>query len=121
MSCYLITGGAGFFGTVLKQHLLKQGAECVSIDLEPDSFQHPRFTAYQGDINDDSLMEKIFSVHKPEAVFHCAALLAHVKKDLKRLWHANVDGTRNVYDFALKYDGKTIQNPIFVGKFFHIR
>lgn len=58
-----------FFGTVLKQHLLKQGAECVSIDLEPDSFQHPRFTAYQGDINDDSLMEKIFSVHKPEAVF----------------------------------------------------
>lgn len=108
MSCYLITGGAGFFGTVLKQHLLKQGAECVSIDLEPDSFQHPRFTAYQGDINDDSLMEKIFSVHKPEAVFHCAALLAHVKKDLKRLWHANVDGTRNVYDFALKYGVKKI-------------
>lgn len=80
MSCYLITGGAGFFGTVLKQHLLKQGAECVSIDLEPDSFQHPRFTAYQGDINDDSLMEKIFSVHKPEAGFFIVPPCWHMSK-----------------------------------------
>ena len=103
MPCYLITGGAGFFGTILKQHLLASGAECVSIDLEPDSFQHLHFTAYQGDINDNELMQKIFSAHKITAIFHCAALLAHVKKDLKRLWHANVNGTENVYNFALRY------------------
>ena len=108
MPCYLITGGAGFFGTILKQHLLASGAECVSIDLEPDSFQHPHFTAYQGDINDNELMQKIFSAHKITAIFHCAALLAHVKKDLKRLWHANVNGTENVYNFALRYGIKKI-------------
>ena len=89
MSCYLITGGAGFFGTILKQYLLDKGNECISIDLEPDAFRHKNFTAYQGDINDKELMEKIFSTHKIDAIFHCAALLAHVKKDLKRLWHAN--------------------------------
>lgn len=104
MSCYLITGGAGFFGTILKKYFLDKGAECVSIDLEPDCFQNPRFTAYQGDINDNELMEKIFKKHKFDAIFHCAALLAHVKKDLKRLWHANVDGTENVCNFALKYN-----------------
>lgn len=108
MSCYLITGGAGFFGTILKQHLLNLGAHCVSIDLEPDNFKHPKFAAFQGDINDNELMEKIFSEYKFDAIFHCAALLAHVKKDLKRLWHANVDGTQNVYDFALKYNVKKI-------------
>lgn len=111
MSCYLITGGAGFFGTVLKKYFLEKGAECVSIDLEPDSFKHERFTAYQGDINDDELMEKIFSNHKFDAVFHCAALLAHVKKDLKRLWHANVDGTENVCKFTSKYN---INKLVFV-------
>ena len=102
MACYLITGGAGFFGSILKKHFLDLGAECISIDLEPDNYKHPKFTAYQGDINDNALMTKIFQQHKIDAIFHCAALLAHVKKDLKKLWHANVDGTRNVYDFALK-------------------
>ena len=108
MACYLITGGAGFFGTILKQYFLEQGHQCVSIDLEPDSFNHPMFKSYQGDINDDALMEEIFSQYKFDAIFHCAALLAHVKKDLKRLWHANVDGTENVCKFALKYNVKKV-------------
>ena len=40
MKSYLITGGAGFFGTILKKHLLSNGAKCVSIDLEKDDFKH---------------------------------------------------------------------------------
>jgi nucleoside-diphosphate-sugar epimerase len=111
MSCYLITGGAGFFGSILKKYFLDLGAECVSIDLEPDNFKHPHFTAYQGDINDDELMDKVFATHKFDAIFHCAALLAHVKKDLKRLWHANVDGTENVCQYALK---NNINKIIFI-------
>lgn len=111
MSCYLITGGAGFFGSILKQYFLDLGDECVSIDLEPDDFKHSRFTAYQGDINDNALMDKIFAAHKFDAIFHCAALLAHVKKDLKNLWHANVDGTENVCQYALK---NNINKIIFI-------
>jgi nucleoside-diphosphate-sugar epimerase len=108
MSRYLITGGAGFFGTILKQYFLEKGAECVSIDLEPDAYQHQNFKAYQGDINDNALMDEIFATYKFDAIFHCAALLAHVKKDLKRLWHANVDGTENVCRYALKNNIKKI-------------
>lgn len=104
MSCYLITGGAGFFGCILKKYLLDKGHKCVSIDIEPDSFCHKEFTSFQGNINDNHLMEKIFSTYKFDAIFHCAALLAHVKKDLKSLWQANVDGTQNVYNYALKYN-----------------
>lgn len=108
MACYLITGGAGFFGSILKKYFLEKGDECVSIDLEPDSYKHKNFKSFQGDINDNKLMEDIFSNYQFDAVFHCAALLAHVKKDLKKLWHSNVDGTKNVCEFALKYNIKKI-------------
>lgn len=102
MACYLITGGAGFFGSILKKHFLRMGAKCVSIDLEPDDFIDKNFISYQGDINDNSLMDEVFRTYKFDAIFHCAALLAHVKKDLKKLWHANVDGTENICKYALK-------------------
>lgn len=104
MASYLITGGAGFFGTILKKYLISKGAKCVSVDLEKDNFIHGNFISYRGDINDNKLMDEIFSSNKFDAIFHCAALLAHVKKDLKRLWHANVDGTQNVCNYALKYN-----------------
>ena len=104
MASYLITGGAGFFGTILKKQLLSTGAKCISIDLEKDDFKHDNFIAYQGDINDNNLMDEIFSSNKIDAIFHCAALLAHVKKDLKHLWRANVDGTQNVCNYALKHN-----------------
>ena len=45
MGTYLITGGAGFFGSILKEELLNKGHTCVSIDLEPDDYQHENFTA----------------------------------------------------------------------------
>jgi nucleoside-diphosphate-sugar epimerase len=108
MKSYLITGGAGFFGTILKKHLLSNVAKCVSIDLEKDDFKHENFTSYQGDINDDELMDEIFSSNKFDAIFHCAALLAHVKKDLKHLWRANVDGTQNICNYAIKHQIKKI-------------
>ena len=108
MACYLITGGAGFFGSVLKQYFLEKGDKCISIDLEPDDSKHDNFKAYQGDINDNNLMTKIFNENKFDAIFHCAALLAHVKKDLHNLWHSNVDGTENVCKYAQEYNVKKI-------------
>ncbi len=103
MGTYLITGGAGFFGSLLKEHLVSQGHRCVSIDLEPDTFAHPLFTAVQGDIRNEQLLDQLFTQYSFDAVFHCAALLAHVKKALKDLWSSNVDGTRLVAQCAQKH------------------
>lgn len=103
MKTYLITGGAGFFGSILKEHLVNQGHQCVSIDLEPDDFKHPLFTAVKGDIRDKAQLDHLFSSYNFDAVFHCAALLAHVKKDLHNLWSSNVEGTRLVAQCAKEH------------------
>lgn len=108
MGRFLITGGAGFFGSIMKEMLLKEGHEVVSIDLVADDFKADNFTAFQGDICDNDLMTKIFDTYKFDAVFHYAALLAHVKKEIKNLWKANVEGTANVANYLVKYGVKKI-------------
>lgn len=61
MSVFMVTGGAGFFGSILVKHLLASGHQVVSIDLNADPYVHPAFTAIQGDICDVPLMEHLFS------------------------------------------------------------
>ncbi|MBQ8980426.1 MAG: NAD(P)-dependent oxidoreductase [Eubacterium sp.] len=104
MGKYLITGGAGFFGTIMKKTLLERGDFCVSIDLEPDDYAHENFVAIQGDIRNITLLDELFSKYDFDAVFHFAAMLAHEKKALKELWSSNVDGTQNVLDMCIKHN-----------------
>ncbi len=111
MSCYLITGGAGFFGSILKNYFLEKGDFCVSIDLQNDELIHENFVSYKGNICDKLLLEDIFTKYKFDAVFHCAALLAHVKDDLKNLWQSNVVGTQLIYDYSIK---SNISKIIFI-------
>jgi len=108
MKIYLLTGGSGFLGGIMKHQIIERGDVCVSIDLQPDDFKHERFFFFQGDIRDDALMERVFSQFQFDAIFHFAALLAHVKKDLKDLWSSNIDGTKNVLAFAENHNVKKI-------------
>ena len=109
MKKILITGGAGFFGTLLKKRLLeKENYMCVSIDLEKDTYKHENLISIQGDITDKKILEEIFENHKFDAIFHCAAILAHDKRNIKKLWNSNVLGTEIISEFAIKYNVKKI-------------
>ena len=93
MAKYLVTGGAGFFGGILKNRLLADGAEVVSVDLVPDTARHPALTSVQADIRDEQAMRAVFAAHRFDAVFHIAAMLAHGRMNRELLWTSNVDGT----------------------------
>lgn len=96
-----VTGASGFFGGVLKRRLLAEGFAVTNIDLVRDEDTHANLTSIQGDIRDAALLAHTFAEHKFEAVFHCAAMLAHDVKDDDLLWTSNVDGTRLVAEAAL--------------------
>ena len=108
MRCFLVTGGAGFFGSILKDKLIKNGDYVVSIDLEKDDYENEHFKAIQGDIRDKELLANISKDYKFDAIFHCAALLAHEVKNKKKLWTSNVDGTQNIVDMAIENGCKKI-------------
>jgi nucleoside-diphosphate-sugar epimerase len=96
----LVTGGAGFFGDLLKRRLLQEGHRVVSIDLQADDHAHPNLTSVQGDIRDRALLDRLATEHRFDAVMHVAAMLAHALKDEQALWSSNVDGTRAIAELA---------------------
>lgn len=107
----LITGGAGFFGGVLKRKLLDAGHRCVSFDLVHDEDSHENLVSVQGDLRDKALVEETFAKSPFTAVHHCAAMLAHgLKIDEKEVWDCNVEATRNVAE-ACKRHG--VRNLVF--------
>jgi len=103
MTNALITGGAGFFGELLKKRLLDDGFQCVSVDLVKDTSQHPNLESLQVDLRDAVALESVFANRRFDAVFHCAAMLAHAVKDKAALWESNVTGTRNVAEMAKRF------------------
>lgn len=103
MESILLTGGSGFFGSIFKQKLLAMNYCFVNIDLENDDYIHENLVSIKGDIRDRNLLTKIFSEYKFKYIVHCAAILAHATNDKKFLWSSNVDGTRNIAEFAKKF------------------
>src|SRR6202012_3082133 len=104
----LVTGGSGFFGGVLKRRLLSEGFAVTNIDLVRDEDSHAVLTSLQGDIRDAELLARLFAEHRFDAVFHCAAMLAHDVTDEKMLWTSNVDGTRRLGEGAIPAGGPKI-------------
>lgn len=98
MSSVLVTGGSGFFGSLLVAKLLDDGHDVASIDLLPSAASHPRLRAVVGDIRYREGVRALIASARPEVVFHCAAQLAHGSIDEQDLWTSNVDGTAVLAD-----------------------
>ena len=92
----LVTGGAGFFGRILKRFLLDKDLSVVSVDIERDDDSHDRLTTVSCDVRDTKGLSTVFSSHPVDAVFHCAAMLAHDIRSRRVLWESNVQGTANI-------------------------
>ncbi len=73
----LVTGGAGYIGSITVQVLKKEGFEPIIFDNlvtgHKESIAQEKF--YQGDlVKDVALLDKVFKEEKPEAVVHFAAM-----------------------------------------------
>jgi len=97
----LVTGSVGFFGGILKDRLLSDGWEVVGVDRLVDAPQ-PGYAPMVVDIRDAAAFGKTVRGCKPDVIFHCAAVLAHDRKNRAGLWSTNVDGTACVAQSAIQ-------------------
>ena len=110
MKTYLLTGGSGFFGGLLKRRLLSEGHCVVNLDVHADEDSDPNLQSVRADIRDAKAVEKVFEAHRYDGVFHIAAMLAHAVKDKDFLWTSNVEGTRVIAECTKKHG---ISNLVF--------
>lgn len=73
----LVTGGAGYIGSVTAELLLERGERVVILDNLDRGHHHAipdEATFYEGNIGDRRLTSRIFREHEIEACIHFAAL-----------------------------------------------
>jgi len=72
----LVTGGAGYIGSITVERLIKAGEEVVIFDNLYQGHQdavHPDATFIQGDLADKAAIEAAIATHKPDGIMHFAS------------------------------------------------
>lgn len=90
---YLVTGGSGYFGSLLLARLAEQGHACCSLDINPPDQPVPGVVYQQGDIRDAQAVQQ--AMEDVEVVFHCVAQVP-LARDRGLFWSVNLEGTRTL-------------------------
>jgi UDP-glucose 4-epimerase len=72
----LVTGGAGYIGSVVVEELIKEGEDVVVFDNLYQGHKaavHPDAVLIEGDLADRAAVDAVFDQHQPEAIMHFAS------------------------------------------------
>jgi len=104
MKKYVITGGAGFIGSHIVEHLSKEGHHVTILDSLRTGFEHNlnglNVDFVKGDIRDENLVNEV--IDGASGVFHLAALVSVPESLLKirECIEINTIGTINILEAA---------------------
>jgi dTDP-glucose 4,6-dehydratase len=128
----MVTGGAGFIGSALIRHLIREtdhtvlNVDCLTYAGNLDSLtrerQSDRYLFEQVDICERPQLQRIFDQYRPRAVFHLAAE-SHVDRSIDGpllFLHTNVVGTCSLLTEARRYHSELDEDERAEFRFIHV-
>ena len=111
---FVVTGGAGFIGSYIVKHLLKQGHQVTVIDnfwrgrLENLAGHEEQIDLQKLDILDFDSLKSVIS--DSDGIFHQAALTSVPESFIQkeRYHNVNVVGTENIFKLAKEFTVKVV-------------
>ena len=94
----LVTGGAGYFGSLLVQWLRDRGHPVRILDLNRLDPLPPGVEVVQGDVRDTATVRRACD---GVAVVHHNVALVPLARDIQGFWSVNQGGTRTLFEAAL--------------------
>ena len=109
----LVTGGAGYIGSIVAERLLEQDHRVIILDNLSQGHREailPVADFVQADVVDAGSLHRVFESFKIDAVVHMAAesVVNFSLSDPQRYFRTNVVGGINLLDVMLKHDVKDI-------------
>jgi UDP-glucose 4-epimerase len=107
----LVTGGAGYIGSIVVEELINQGEQVVVIDNllfgHPEAV-HPQAKFVQGDLADRAAVKALFDAHDFDGIMHFAShtLVGESMEHPFLYLSANVRNVLNVLEEAVAHDVK---------------
>ena len=111
----LVTGGAGFIGSAVIRHIIRDTSHCVvnldkltyagNLESLAEVSRDARYAFEQVDICDRAALERVFTQHQPDAVMHLAAE-SHVDRSIDgpaEFIQTNIVGTYTLLEVARNY------------------
>mgnify|MGYP001286951340 CR=1 FL=1 len=89
----LVTGGSGYFGSLLIRKLLEMNFNVGSLDINTTDLKNKNLTFHNCDIRDRENL--INQTKNYDVVFHNVAQVP-IAKNSKLFWEVNVEGTKNL-------------------------
>ncbi len=109
----LVTGGAGYIGSVVTEILLQEGINVVVVDNLQTGFRdavEPNAQIETGSILDKKWLIDVFQKHKPDATVHLAAeaYIDESVTDPAKFFQANISGGLNLLDAMIDANCKKL-------------